>query len=316
MSHLNKKVVQDDEFVSSLSNIIQKNFFPDLERINAQYDYLVALEQGDISALRNASERLDKFSQEQQPQHSELSHYLSNHNTEDNASFEELLKAINEKRMQKRTWIQNQTMKHSLSFIQSDKPQYLQISDKSNNKVESKHSGTLSMTTMLFPQEFPNTNLMNQTRQSNIQYSNTRLTNNTLTSLLKQSDQIECHYYSILQEYTPSNRTILNNESRHPYDTFVPTTPTIHPTQVSILTWGNIASTPISLKDHIQDTPKFKIPSTPIREQIAHSLTDKEKQNNSKTKQLEILLNKRHVSIDTQLRKSYRTPKKSTKVIQ
>lgn len=309
MSHKNKKVVQDDVFVSSLSNIIQKNFFPDLDRIDAQYDYLVALEQGDITALKSASERLDKFPQ---PQHSELNQYLSNHTTEDNASFEELLKKMNEKRIQKRKWIQGQAIRHSLSSIQSDKSQYLQINDKSNNKIESSHSDTLTMATMLFPQESSNTNIMNQTRQSNIQYSNTRLTNNTLTNLLKQSTQIEHHYYSILQEYIPSDRTIVNTESQNPHDTFVPTTPTIHPTQVPIMTWGNIASTPIPLKDHIQDTPKFKIPSTPVREQIAHSLADKEKQKKSKTEQLKILLNKRHVNIDTQLRRAYRTPKKPT----
>lgn len=50
-----KKVLDDDEYVENLEKIIQRDFFPDITKLQAQMDYIDAEENGDLQRMREIS---------------------------------------------------------------------------------------------------------------------------------------------------------------------------------------------------------------------------------------------------------------------
>uniref|UniRef100_A0A674MVL3 Ess-2 splicing factor homolog n=1 Tax=Takifugu rubripes TaxID=31033 RepID=A0A674MVL3_TAKRU len=50
-----KKVMDDDEYVENLEKIIQRDFFPDITKLQAQMDYIDAEETGDLQKMREIS---------------------------------------------------------------------------------------------------------------------------------------------------------------------------------------------------------------------------------------------------------------------
>ncbi|XP_029921240.1 splicing factor ESS-2 homolog isoform X2 [Myripristis murdjan] len=54
---LKRKVLDEDEYIESLEKIIQRDFFPDVTKLQAQKDYLEAEENGDLERMREISIR-------------------------------------------------------------------------------------------------------------------------------------------------------------------------------------------------------------------------------------------------------------------
>lgn len=95
-----RKILEEDEYIKRLGAILRRDFFPQLAKLEAQYDYLTAMERDDILAIRGASARLSVLekaparSAEDAPNMT-LDEFQSRFVTEDTAEFEQLLERIN-----------------------------------------------------------------------------------------------------------------------------------------------------------------------------------------------------------------------------
>lgn len=139
------KILDEDTYIEKMGEIIQRDFFPHLEKLQAQNQYLDALEQNDMNRMRELyakyssgrpiTERpispatfetpLRRAESDESPHASEassqkasdesiedkteskmgLDNYLCIHTSEDNASFEEMMVEAENKRKLKYAWL-------------------------------------------------------------------------------------------------------------------------------------------------------------------------------------------------------------------
>ncbi len=93
-------VLREEEYLARLSAIVRRDYFPSLDRLAAQRDYLAAMEGADVEALRLAAYRLDVLddAQDAAPPPGAMAAFQRTHVTEDAHSFEALLERTNAER--------------------------------------------------------------------------------------------------------------------------------------------------------------------------------------------------------------------------
>ena len=142
-----KRILDEDAWVDGLKKIIEKNYFPDIKRRNLQFSFLGAYfhyldghTEVDANSLYNSAHALAVYynmllgetpdlpiSSPSEPsflysskldQFSSLSAYLTSTTSEDNASFEKLLEAINAKKREKFAVTYGSTTNTALNMIE------------------------------------------------------------------------------------------------------------------------------------------------------------------------------------------------------
>ncbi|KAJ3236488.1 DiGeorge syndrome critical region protein 14 [Chytriomyces hyalinus] len=100
--------LEEDEYISAVSEIIERDFFPSLKRMRMQNALLDAVERGDMhAAKRIGSDIVGDDSDSSTKSHKEsqsLDAFQTTHTSEDNLSFAKLIDAENKARREKLTW--------------------------------------------------------------------------------------------------------------------------------------------------------------------------------------------------------------------
>lgn len=158
-----KKILEEEEYLSILEKIVERDFYPELEKLRLRTSYLDALESNDVEKLRqvqlalegsgsstqcssledtDAIEKADGSNILLSSTNETLDTFLAKNTSEDNASFDKIMEATREKRKLLRDWMyygnQMLTLEESKNGnnLQSNKGKSKCITDKIPKRTE------------------------------------------------------------------------------------------------------------------------------------------------------------------------------------
>lgn len=337
------KILSEDSYLEEMGRIIERDFFPDLEKLKAQNDYLDALDRNDMEKVRElyakyssgkvplqASERyaspatfetpvdnrpkqddVELLNAEQQKTSDSISdlkeddeknieatkkkelsldQYLGSHTSEDNNSFQQIIKEAELQHRHKYSWLykteeDSKAIKEQLLALPS-------IEEQAQGKERPFNLDTWEYRNKNFIMYVPDGIELSEAEKSEqlskrqqVNYSNTRLAKcpfdenqnkETIQGLaLSQSRIMEGKIGVDGKEVTSIETPKVNGFS------YVKTpSPAPGVNESPLMTWGNIEGTPFRLDG--SDTPlrgtpgpSFKIPEPPKREKLALALAEK-----------------------------------------
>jgi protein DGCR14 len=129
-----KKVVSEEEYLEGMERIIIEQFFPDLDKLRTEEEYLNAAAARDINKMRELELRamkLEEQSQLPEPVKVSLDRYLANVTSEDDYSFEQIVQRENAIVRAKIEKIYNRPINAAL-LLNSNSSQGLLTSNPSN----------------------------------------------------------------------------------------------------------------------------------------------------------------------------------------
>ena len=321
-----RKILEEDDYLSQANEIIVRDFFPELPKLKKTLAILENTENSPmrygslvnqtpnttLEKIKNYTEILDErdeTSSEQPKKKLSLDQFHSTHTSEDNESFELVLKQKQDEQAAKYKWLYDLEKKENqLLLTNGDKEQTLAIEGESQTLLTWDYKARNEL--MYDPTGKPlTTEELEQFKgpPKEIKYENTRFEEEV--PLFKKpeniypsrGDQIKskdilyrtrgvdtskkillADLHDTLQERNALLSSIDINNSDSSQNLFsMVSTPSISPSDNTMMTWGTI-STPVLLDPSF--TPErgsYKMPATPVREQIALELFEK---NNQKTR--------------------------------
>jgi protein DGCR14 len=301
-----KVILPEEEYSDKLHDIIQRDFFPDLERLRDEVAYKEAAEEGDFDKMTDLA--VKRMKQQQEPNKDKsgtesLDHFLVKYTGEDHASFERIAKAEKEQKLQRHKWLYNKESGKLLLQKSSEKKLLTGATSKSSNDGLIEFWPHKPLNALMFhpnsaPQAKRSTDIVKQTSKG-IVYSNTRVPEQVKQVMDGQSSASQKNSLmasitdpnlrgtvSRLQAATPA--VISKNESAETSNAgygLVATTPSPAPERggaTPMLTWGIIESTPLLLEGRTEDVQplevaqekEFKLPELRKREEIGMKLSN------------------------------------------
>lgn len=333
-------VLDEESYLEEMGKIIERDFFPDLEKLKAQNDYLEALERNDMIKVRElhakySSGRLPRQSFAASPATFEtpidsrpidddvslrvtdghlegkeieddnqssidsvssetkkklsLDQYLNSHTSEDNQSFQEIVKEAEIQHRHKNSWL----YKGEESSFSNEKVLALpSIEEQSNGLDRPFNLDTWNYRSKNFIMYVPDgvelsddEKIQLADKRQEVSHSNTRLakcpfdetqSKETIQGLaINQSRILEGKIGVDGKELTFGETPKVNGFS------FVKTpSPAPGVNESPLMTWGNIDGTPFRLDGgdtplRSSSGPSFKIPEPPRREKLALALAEK-----------------------------------------
>ncbi|PNF24344.1 Protein DGCR14 [Cryptotermes secundus] len=341
-----KKVLDEDSYIQEMGRIIQRDFFPDLEKLRAQNAYLEAVERNDVEKLReiyakyssgkrppteryaspatfetpvdarweddhpDAEEELDKKSHleekdgepaaqdnkasqdfNKQEVKATLDVYLNSHTSEDNQSFQEIMRAAELKHRHKFGWLYK--AEEESREEQSEMMRLPSIEEQASNGQRPLMVDTWGYRNknyiMYVPDGValtPEEEVELASRRRSIVHSNTRLTSNPFD---EQQNKETIHQLAQSQAQSlegkigVDGKELLHTETPKVNGFSFVKTPSPAPgvNESPLMTWGEIEGTPFRLDGGdtpIRTTlqgPSFRIPEPPKREKLALALAEK-----------------------------------------
>uniref|UniRef100_A0A8C2H1V2 Ess-2 splicing factor homolog n=1 Tax=Cyprinus carpio TaxID=7962 RepID=A0A8C2H1V2_CYPCA len=315
-----KKILDEDEYIESLEKIIQRDFFPDVSKLQAQKDYLEAEESGDLERMREIAIKYGSAMAKYTPrtyvpklQHAtcvlcyvsgekadekdlpSLDRFLAKNTSEDNASFEQIMELAEDKDKLRHAWLYeaeneyNERHEQNLALPSTEK-QALECTKAGLDTWQYKAKNAL----MYYPEGEKDDTLFKKPRE--VLYKNTRFDVDPFSKALNKSQiqQAAALNAQFKQgKVGPDGKELLPHESPkvNGYGFEGEASPAPGVAESPLMTWGEIESTPFRLEG--SDTPlvershgpSFKIPEPGRRERLGLKMANEAAAKNRAKKQ-------------------------------
>lgn len=320
MSRLTKQNILDEEkYLEEMEKIITRDFFPDLPRLKVQMKMLEAMETRDPERIEQAKRKLEEIEKQLQKKGPSLDEYLSKNTSEDNASFSVLLNKMREQQRSKLELFfgieknQNaiegpkteetkkltgtdvkmitsgpmtlESQKSALYFL----PQGKSIREESSTRGVAPPKQIVHSATGYIDPSTVNVKVdekqLQQQRQLNQVWD---LDLSAEQILLKQKQEKMKETYDLDTLY--EDKEVEKIETPKINGWSLVSTPSPMPGrdgETPFMTWGTIEGTPLRIES--EDEPKFKMPATPKREEVALKLAEKAAKRLKKKKNVKVM---------------------------
>jgi len=319
MSLPSMKVLDEDTYRNTMSEIIERDYFPKLPKLRRQLEWLEAEQHNDFKKMKELSKKEGKIGESETPQDFSpppnelekneesneesrtitLDEFAATYTSEDNSSFDKIMEKTNETRRKKYAWA------YKKEEEEKERKLLLMSSNSSNAPTLLAWDYSAANHLMLEPPGMP----FNETEEvarnkgsaKEIVRENTRIDEDifkkptTPPTKPKGGDLRNFRKDRKIDLDELRTPTALLLDSPHIEDYNFLTTPSPIPgvSDEPILTWGTIEGTPVSLDGtpkrgtrilaDSSPSPSYRLPETSEREQIARKLVEKQKANRSKS---------------------------------
>uniref|UniRef100_A0A8C6TLX2 Ess-2 splicing factor homolog n=1 Tax=Neogobius melanostomus TaxID=47308 RepID=A0A8C6TLX2_9GOBI len=308
-----RKVLDEEEYIENLETIIQRDFFPDVTKLQAQKEYLEAEENGDLQRMREISIKYGsslakstpqsyifvfaemKEGDEEEKDLPTLDRFLAINTSEDNASFEQIMDMAKDKEKLKHAWLyeaENEfKLRHqeNLALLAPEKAA-LECVKAGLETWEYKAKNAL----MYYPEGVKDDTTFKKPRE--VLHKNTRFSGDPFSKALNKSQiqQAAALNAQFKQgKVGPDGKELIPHESPgvNGYGYVATPSPAPGVAESPLMTWGEIESTPFRLDG--SDTPygernhgpSFKIPEPGRRERLGLKMANEAAAKNRAKKQ-------------------------------